>query len=221
MTGPDWVRAIPDPTLYPTTLAPHARGAILVKAVFDAFLAIYKTRTEGLIRLATGGTGILTGGAIPPDLVASLAGEAAKAAQHVLNMIIRAIDYMPPIDPTFYEFLRALITADVDLVTDDQYNYRVAFIEAFRRHGIRPLDDSGTSAPGLSIDALRWRGPEYDLDKLSSRQRRAIIALHTDVCTELKTYADACVYLRDRPSLAQHTRRYRGRLTSLLTRRLP
>ena len=99
---------------------------------------------------------MLTGGAIPPDLVTRLADEASKTARHVLSMVIRAIDYLPPIDPTFHEFLRALITADLDLISDDTYRYRVAFIEAFRRHGIRPLDPEPLSTGGLSVDALRW-----------------------------------------------------------------
>src|SRR5262249_12926821 len=35
----------------------HARGAILVAAVFDAFLNIYNAKTADLRRIATGGTG--------------------------------------------------------------------------------------------------------------------------------------------------------------------
>ena len=57
---------------------PHSRGAILVAAVFDAFIAIYKTRTADLLRIYTGGTGVLPNGAIHPDLVQRLADEAAK-----------------------------------------------------------------------------------------------------------------------------------------------
>ena len=49
----------------------------------------------------------------------------------------RALDYLPPVDVTFLEYLRALITADFDLVGDDRYNYRVAFVEAFSRRGGR------------------------------------------------------------------------------------
>ena len=55
---------IPLPTRQPTE--PHARGAILVAAIFDAFLAIYERRTADLLRLATAGTGILGQGAIHP-----------------------------------------------------------------------------------------------------------------------------------------------------------
>ena len=47
------------PTELDHTLQVHARGAILVAAVFDAFLSIYRSRTRDLLRLASGGTGVL------------------------------------------------------------------------------------------------------------------------------------------------------------------
>ncbi len=146
-----------DPAEIDNTLEAHDRGAILVAAVFEAFLGIYGTRTADLLRLATGGSGILQPGAIHPDLVGRLAAEAAKAAQHVLTMCIRALDYCPPVDITFGEFLRALITADTDCVPDDDMHYRIAFVEAFRRRGIYPRD-----LRTLSPDSLIWRTPESD-----------------------------------------------------------
>ena len=45
---------------------PHARGSILVAAVFEAFLSIYRTRTADLLRIATGGTGVLPAGRAAP-----------------------------------------------------------------------------------------------------------------------------------------------------------
>ncbi len=152
-----WQLRQPDPREYDTVEEPHARGRILVSAVFDAFLAIYKRRTADLVRLATGGSGILRPGAIHPDLVERLVREATKSAQHVLTMCIRALDYCPPTDITFGEYLRAIITADYDLVSDDDLDYRVSFIEAFRRRGIFP--------PGvrtLSVGSLLWRSPESE-----------------------------------------------------------
>lgn len=137
---------------------PHRRGAILVAAVFDAFLAIYRRRTQDLYRLATAGTGVLPEGEIHPDLVARLANEAAKASQHVLTMCIRALDYLPPMDITFGDYLRAIITADFDLVPDDALGYRVAFMEAFRQRGIFPRN-----ARSLSEESLRWLGPDLTL----------------------------------------------------------
>lgn len=130
----------------------HHRGAVLVAAIFDAFCGIYRSRTRDLFRLATGGTGVLREGDIPPDLVDRLAEEAMTAAQHVLRVAIRALDYCPPVDITFGDYLRALITADSDLVPDDHYGYRVAFIEAFRKRGIYPR-----GLRNLSVESLRWR----------------------------------------------------------------
>jgi hypothetical protein len=148
----------PDPRKYEATQEPHERGAILVAAVFDAFLAIYKVRIADLLRIATGGSGVLPQGDLHPDLVNRLAIEATKSATHVLRMCIRALDYCPPVDVTFGEYLRALITADEGLVPDDGKGYRIAVIEAFRRRGIYPPD-----VRSLSIDSLRWQKPTVAL----------------------------------------------------------
>jgi hypothetical protein len=59
------------------------------------------------------------------------------------------------VDITFGDYLRALITADYDLVPNDVRRYRVAFIEAFRRHGIYPED-----VRSLSEESLIWESPE-------------------------------------------------------------
>ena len=154
----EWIAARPDPSLLERTLEPHARGALLVAALFRAFLSLYKARTEDLLRIASGGRGILPAGAIHPDLAQRLADEAARVARHVLRMSIRALDYCPPVDITFGDYLRALITADYDLVGNDDRGYRVAVIEAFRGYGIYPRD-----VRTLSEDALLWRGPESNL----------------------------------------------------------
>ena len=83
-----------------------------------------------------------------------LAAKAAKIAERILNMCIRAIDYCPPVDIQFGEFLRALITADTVLIPEDPHGYRAALIDGFRRRGIFP-----EKVQSLSEDALMWRGP--------------------------------------------------------------
>jgi hypothetical protein len=152
-----WVRTEPDPTRLQQTLEPHARGAILVAAVFDAFLTIYKQRIADLIRIATGGSGILPAGALHPDLVNRLASEAAQIAQHLLTMCIRALDYCTPVDIAFGEYLRALVTADYDMAPNDPDGYRIAVVESFRRHGIYP-----EKVRNLSQQSLLWRPPDDD-----------------------------------------------------------
>ena len=151
----------PAVTNYANTAEPHARGSILVAAVFEAFLSIYQRRVDDLLRIATSGTGILQPGAIHPDLVNRLAAEAAKTAGHVLRVCIRALDYCPPVDITFADYLRALITADSDLVDNDRYGYRIAFLEAFQARGIYP-DNVRT----LSVESLRWHSPSEQPAKL-------------------------------------------------------
>lgn len=153
-----WTLRVPQPTDYETAQDAHSRGAVLVAAIFDAFLAIYESRTTDLLRLATNGSGVLGAGAIHPDLVDRLSDEAAKTANHLLRMCIRALDYCPPVDLTFGEYLRAVVTADRDLVLDDDLGYRVAFIDAFRKRGIYPR-----GLRTLSEDSLVWGGPEQDL----------------------------------------------------------
>ena len=140
---------------YTEETEPHNRGAILVAAVFEAFVAIYTRRTADLFRIATGGSGVLTAGAIHPDLVERLAQTAANTAQRVLTVCIRAIDYMPPVDPTFSDYLRAVITADADLAPESAINYRVAFAEALSRRGIFPPEISS-----VSPDSLVWSTPD-------------------------------------------------------------
>jgi hypothetical protein len=146
-----WVPHEPDPGEYAATREPHERGAILVAAMFDAFLAIYKARIEDLLRIATGGTGVMPEGEIHPDLVNRLAREAAKTSGHILRIAIRALDYCPPVDITFGEYLRAMVTADTDLMPEDPWGYRIALIEAFRRRGIYPR-----GVRTLAADELLW-----------------------------------------------------------------
>jgi hypothetical protein len=158
-----WERIKPSPTDYNASEEPHERGAVLVAAVFDAFLQIYGRDIEDLKRLATGGTGVLPQGEISHDLVERLAAEASKSATRVLETCIRALDYCPPFDLTFGEYLRALITADRDLAPDDDGAYRVAFISAFRARGIFPQDVNN-----LSVEGLAWRPPDFQVAGLAS-----------------------------------------------------
>lgn len=129
----------------------HELGKVLTRAVFDAFITIYKRRTERYLRLVRPPGGEIR---LTAELREILADEASKLAGQFLSMVIRAIDYCPPIDIHFGEFLRAVITADRDLVPDDPLAYREAWIEAFRRRRIF-VDH----VPNLSEDALSWQPP--------------------------------------------------------------
>lgn len=134
---------------------PHERGQVLVAAVFEAFATVFKRKSSLALRLATNGTGELPPGQLPELLVTELSNTARALAAQFLSICIRAVDYCPPVDLTFGEYLRAIITADVDLVPDDPWCYREALIGAFQRRGIYP---SGERT--LSERTLRWRPPE-------------------------------------------------------------
>jgi hypothetical protein len=137
-----------------TVFEPHLRGAILVAAVFDAYFTIYVKRTRDLLRIARA-SGSLDGSKdLHPDLAERLCREATKTAGHILNICMRAIDYCPPVDIQFGEFLRAIITADSDLVPSDSWDYRGEIIKAFRLRGIIPED-----VKSYSEESLRWCGP--------------------------------------------------------------
>lgn len=146
-------RADPVQGAYASVSEPHERGSFLVAAVFDAFVSIFERRSADLMRLFADNA--RPSAELHPDLVNRLANEAAKAADHMLRICVRALDYVPPVDLRFGEFLRAMITADADLVPDDPLRYRVAIAEAFRRRGIVPRDITS-----MAPDSLAWESPE-------------------------------------------------------------
>lgn len=149
-----WEAKEPDPSALQNASGPHARGAVLVAAVFRAFLTIYKTRVGDLFRIASNGSGVLRDGTIDPDLKRRLAAEAAQCARRVMRICIRAMDYTPPVNVSFGDYLRAIITADRDLFPEDAQGYRAAFIEAFASWGILPDGINSISEPALCWPTL-------------------------------------------------------------------
>lgn len=145
----------PDASAIQREFEPHARGAILVAAVFEGFFRTYQSRIQDLLRIATGGTGVLPQGDLHPDLVNRIAREATATAADTLWMCIRAFDYLPPVDITFGDYLRAMVTADCELNPNDETGLRRQMVEAFFLRGIMP-----SSAGSLSEESLRW--PRYE-----------------------------------------------------------
>lgn len=166
----------PDPTRYEATAEPHTRGAILVAAVFDAFLTSYQRRIADLIRLATGGTGQLPAGSLHPDLVARVADEAVKTAQQYLTMCLRALDYLAPTDVTFSDFLRAVVTADRELFPTDGDRLRTALIDSCRRRGIYPSGVLSLADTSLAWPQARW-GDRPPLSEPASMVNHGVAAL--------------------------------------------
>jgi hypothetical protein len=117
-------------------------------------------------------------------------------------MCIRALDYCPPVDITFGDYLRAIITADSDLVPEDDHGYRIAFIEAFRRRGIYPRD-----VRTLSIESLRWPGVREDEDTYSNFE---------PIAARLRRQVGDTRYLQSRRDAYMKTRAMSAQLHELI-----
>ena len=195
----------PNPRRLETAVEPHERGSVLVAAVFDAFFRTYQRRIQDLLRIASGGTGRLPRGAIHPDLVHRLAEEAASVAQATLRMCIRAFNYLPPVDVTFGDYLRALVTADFELNPKDPTGLRLAMVEAFRERGIYPADVSS-----LSEDGLLWPRADPDAEemgrggKLTESDRRSRLGSHPEASNTSRNSA------LDQPAWGDERRAARG-----------
>ena len=186
----EWKIKEPDGDEYQTITEPHARGSILVSAVFEAFITIYKSRIKDLLRIATDGTGILPQGDLHPDLVNRLATEASKSAGHILKMCIRALDYCPPVDITFGDYLRGIITADKEMIADDSRDYRLAFIDAFRKRGIYPAGIKSLSIESLSYTEVDDKDLEDTMNGNLDRVFKILIQFLRQFSGEI-IYSDA------------------------------
>ena len=100
---------------------PHFRGSILVAAVFDAFFSVYMKRADPLFRIYRACDPASNQTDLPGPMAELLAEYASETAVAFFQLCARAIDYCPPVDITFGDFLRALITVSKDLdPADDQ-----------------------------------------------------------------------------------------------------
>ena len=139
----------------------HLRGNVLARAVFAAFREVYEARSTRFVRAATGGRSDLREEDLNDDLLTLLVEEIGRIARQFIRICIRAIDYCPPVDVRFGDYLRALITADRELVPFDDWGYRDAIAHAFGKLGIY-----GEGTRFMSESALSWNGPRMPLPTL-------------------------------------------------------
>ncbi|MGA8258575.1 MAG: hypothetical protein WB783_00010 [Arenicellales bacterium] len=162
---------------------PHLLGEVLVAAVMNAFLAIWWARAA---KLDPTGSGF-----VDWDTATQ---QGAKAAQHLLHMVIRAIDYVPPTNIVFPDFLSALLTVDHELVPGDElYGYRGHIRATFARYGILPA--SGKDGEGFWDAPQLARGQEliYGFSGHAEMQwdREAVMRFIWENRRALKVDADA------------------------------
>jgi hypothetical protein len=145
----------------------HRRGELLVAAVLGAFLKVWKRRIDLYGKLQRGMVSRV-----------GVVDAAVETADHLLTMSIRALDYCPPTDLLFGDFLSAMLTADYETHRDDsRYKYREALRHSFRAFGFLPgSEEPDQPEPGLwgppdSIDGLFYsrthlESMQHDADEI-------------------------------------------------------
>jgi hypothetical protein len=144
----------PDPTLINDVLEEHLRGEVLVAAVLRTFFLVWKARLEGKFKYISKAVveSEKAKGELPVNRDVDawrVAEEGAKAAQHLMTMAIRAIDYLPPAHVEFRDFLMAMITSDWRTCPDDStYHYRDLLLQSFAEFGIKPHAQAAKTPKG-------------------------------------------------------------------------
>jgi hypothetical protein len=139
--------------LYPEFAEPHRRGELLVAAVLNAALDIWLERLAKI--------GPVAPGKKDRSIVRD---EGARVAGHLLTMAIRALDYCPPTDLTFSDYLSALLTIDREVVPDDdKYGYRKWLLKNFNDYGIQQAGDTDVDGTWKRCDVeLVYSRSHYD-----------------------------------------------------------
>ncbi|MFT4218234.1 MAG: hypothetical protein QM619_13765 [Micropruina sp.] len=124
----------------------HRRAEVLVAAVMQTLAGMWASRIDEL----DDREGLSA---------ARVAEEGVRAAKHLLGMVVRAIDYLPPIELEFADVIDSIVTADNRLNPDDEFDYRGTLLRAFAAFGITPpthriLDEDGVAAPRAGAEDL-------------------------------------------------------------------
>ena len=94
--------------------------------------------------------GLDSDGRLPADRVAE---EGADIADRLLTMSIRALDYMPPTDISFGDYISALLTSDLEIRPDDsRYHLRQHLVDGFAGFDFHP-------SSSYAGETGRWEPP--------------------------------------------------------------
>lgn len=126
---------------------PHRRGEILVAAIMNAFLSVWEKR---VISLGEVSRGYRDRGRVVE--------EGAAIADYLLTMVIRALDYAPPVHLEFCDFLSAILTSDLEInPNDSKYKFRETLRKSFISYGIDPASPVTGTEPGI------WQSPDGEI----------------------------------------------------------
>ena len=145
-----------DTTWIEGCLEPHTRGEVIVSAVMQTLLEIWVARVERL----RGDQQLVMTPAAREGTILLAAEEGAKSAKHLLNMVIRALDYTPPAEMEFADFLDAILVSDQEMAPDDELKYRDKLKASFKKFGIvqpeeRIIDLADARYENLHFNLLR------------------------------------------------------------------
>jgi hypothetical protein len=135
-------------------LEPHTRGEVIVSAVMQTLLEIWLARVERL----RGDQQLVMTPAAREGTILLAAEEGAKSAQHLLSMVIRALDYTPPAEIEFADFLDAILVSDREMAPDDELKYRDKLTASFKKFGIVQAEERI-----IDLDDARYENLHFNL----------------------------------------------------------
>ena len=203
-TKDGWQKRKPDRSALQDSSQVHERGAIFVACIFDAFIRLYNHRTADLFRIANPFEGGQT--LLHPDLIQRLATEVMEISQNLLKICIQALDFVPPCDITFGDYIRALITADFEMAPEDDGGYRVSLIEAFREWGFQV---GGVNT--MSVDSLKWDSTGEMFSRDFDKNALALIIKN------IRPKIRELVGLKDRENIYNKTKEINAILHAIIT----
>ena len=108
----------------------HDRGELIVAILTQTFVTLWHKRIAALGKFGR------------KYNLTMVVEEGAKLAQQLLTMCIRGIDYCPPTDIDFGQFIAGVLTCDREVAPDDsQFNYRQVLRDTAAEYGVRPPAD--------------------------------------------------------------------------------
>ena len=137
----------------------HRLGEVVVAAVLHTYLDIWVERLRPYQESRFEHLDL--------DRVAE---EGAKAASHLLGMVVRAVDYLPPAELEFEDVVDAILAADETVVPDDSLGYRHKLETEFARFGIRRPEDNMTTNVSTVQSKLRYDRLNHSALALSAEE---------------------------------------------------
>jgi hypothetical protein len=87
-----------------------------------------------------------------------------RAANQTANVMLRALDYCPPVDLRYDEYARALLRADEVAYPDDSYGIRAELKRIFHRRGLKPPKED----PDARNEVLYALRKSMDIDAITA-----------------------------------------------------